>query len=401
MSEHEHTPTAVDDGPEPADAIASPAPIDAGPDAEDLRPAWSNPDARDDTPRTGIDTTGPLTPAASTHAPAPQPMPTPQPVPAEHTQQPSPPAAHENEPTAQADEAATEQVAPEEDPGPPTLPKLDRLPRPQEPRLIALINQKGGVGKTTTTVNLGAALAASGLRVLMIDLDPQAHLTLSLGIDPETVELSIYDLLTDRDVTASEVVRMVESSPNLGVLPAETNLAGVESELAEMVATGLAQTILRNKTADLIKHFDYVLLDCPPSLGLLTINGLTAAKEIIVPMQAHFLALQGMGKLFETINMIRQGINPSLTVAGVVLCMHEANTILASDVVADVEGFFEEARGTSLPWANAEVYDPPIRRNIKLAEAPSFGQSVLTYASESNGAKDYAKLARSVAKAAV
>ena len=158
---------------------------------------------------------------------------------------------------------------------------------------------------------------------------------------------------------------------------------------------------MRNKTADLVKQFDYVLLDCPPALGLLTINGLTAAKEIIVPMQAHFLALQGMGKLFETINMIRQGINPSLTVAGVVLCMHEANTLLASDVVADGEGFFEAARGTALPWANAEVYQPPVRRNIKLAEAPSFGQSVLTYAPDSNGAKDYAKLARSVAKAAV
>ena len=279
------------------------------------------------------------------------------------------------------------------------LPKLDRLPRPQEPRRIALINQKGGVGKTTTTVNLGAALAASGLRVLMVDLDPQAHLTLSLGIDPDELDLSIYELLTDTHVAASEVVRMVEGCPTLGVLPAVTNLAGIESEMAEMVSTGLAQTVLRNKTAELIKQFDYVLLDCPPSLGLLTINGLTAAQEIVVPMQAHFLALQGMGKLFETINMIRQGINPSLTVAGVVLCMHEANTILASDVVTDVEGFFAEARGTALPWADAVVYQPPIRRNIKLAEAPSFGQSVLTYAPDSNGAKDYARLARAVAAA--
>ena len=279
----------------------------------------------------------------------------------------------------------------------PALPKLDTLPRPAQPRLIALINQKGGVGKTTTTVNLGAALAASGQRVLMIDLDPQAHLTLSLGIDHEQIELSMYDLLTNPDIAASQIVRMVENNPRLGVLPAETSLAGVESEMAELVATGLAQTVLRNKTADLVKQFDYVLLDCPPSLGLLTINGLTAAQEIIVPMQAHFLALQGMGKLFETINMIRQGINPALTVSGVVLCMHEANTILASDVVADVEGFFEQARGTDVPWSDAQVYHPPIRRNIKLAEAPSFGQSVLTYAPDSNGSKDYAKLARSVA----
>lgn len=266
---------------------------------------------------------------------------------------------------------------------------------------IMIFNQKGGVGKTTTTVNLGAALAASGLRVLMIDLDPQAHLTLSLGIDPEELDLTIYDLLTDNEVSAAEVVRVVDGCDRLGVLPADTNLAGIESELAELVKTGLAQTLLRNKCAELIKQFDYVLIDCPPSLGLLTINGLTCADEIVVPMQAHFLALQGMGKLFETINMIRQGINPSLTVSGVVLCMHEANTILASDVVADVEGFFDQAKGTALPWANAVVYQPPIRRNIKLAEAPSFGQSVLTYANDSNGAKDYAKLAKSVATAVV
>ncbi|MEO0474900.1 MAG: ParA family protein [Planctomycetota bacterium] len=301
-------------------------------------------------------------------------------------------------------EAVTEPIAAEPElaePETPTLPTLDPLPAPPEARRIALINQKGGVGKTTTTVNLGAALAASGLRVLMIDLDPQAHLTLSLGIDPESLDLSIYDLLTENDVSAAEVVQIVDGCERLGVLPADTNLAGIESELGEQIKTGLAQTLLRNKCAELINQFDYVLIDCPPSLGLLTINGLTCAAEIVVPMQAHFLALQGMGKLFETINMIRQGINPSLIVSGVVLCMHEANTILASDVVADVEGFFEEARGTALPWANAVVYQPPIRRNIKLAEAPSFGQSVLTYANDSNGAKDYAKLAKSVATAAV
>ena len=306
--------------------------------------------------------------------------------------------------TAGATDASTEPADAEPepaDPETPTLPTLDPLPAPPETRRIALINQKGGVGKTTTTVNLGAALAASGLRVLMIDLDPQAHLTLSLGIDPEELDLSIYDLLTDDGVSTAQVVQIVDGCERLGVLPADTNLAGIESELGEQIKTGLAQTLLRNKCAELINQFDYVLIDCPPSLGLLTINGLTCAAEIVVPMQAHFLALQGMGKLFETINMIRQGINPSLIVSGVVLCMHEANTILASDVVADVEGFFEEAKGTALPWANAVVYQPPIRRNIKLAEAPSFGQSVLTYANDSNGAKDYAKLAKSVATTAI
>lgn len=303
--------------------------------------------------------------------------------------------------TAQEPEAQVIEELEHNEPDTPKLPTLEPLPAPSSPRRIALINQKGGVGKTTTTVNLGAALAASGLRVLMIDLDPQAHLTLSLGIDPEELELSIYDLFTDPAVSAAQIVRTVDGCDRLGVLPADTNLAGIESELGEQIKTGLAQTLLRNKCSELIKQFDYVLIDCPPSLGLLTINGLTCAAEIIVPMQAHFLALQGMGKLFETINMIRMGINPTLTVSGVVLCMHEANTILANDVVADVESFFEQAKGTALPWADAVVYQPPIRRNIKLAEAPSFGQSVLTYANDSNGAKDYAKLAKSVATAAV
>lgn len=325
---------------------------------------------------------------------------------AEHAQPAGATSAAESASSEPADATTETPAEPIEElelaePDTPTLPALEALPAPPSPRRIALINQKGGVGKTTTTVNLGAALAASGLRVLMIDLDPQAHLTLSLGIDPEELDLTIYDLLTDNEVSAAEVVRVVDGCDRLGVLPADTNLAGIESELAELVKTGLAQTLLRNKCAELIKQFDYVLIDCPPSLGLLTINGLTCADEIVVPMQAHFLALQGMGKLFETINMIRQGINPSLTVSGVVLCMHEANTILASDVVADVEGFFDQAKGTALPWANAVVYQPPIRRNIKLAEAPSFGQSVLTYANDSNGAKDYAKLAKSVATAAV
>ncbi len=276
--------------------------------------------------------------------------------------------------------------------------KITPLPKPDAPRTLALMNQKGGVGKTTTAVNVGAALANLGLRVLCIDLDPQAHLTLSLGIDPDDIEKSNYDLFIDPDTTAMETVRYTaRDDKRLAVLPAETNLAGVESELSDMIATGLAQTILRNKCKDLVKEFDYVLIDCPPSLGLLTINALTMASEIVVPMQAHFLALQGMTKLFETIGMVRQGINPHLTVAGVVLCMHEGNTLLANEVISELEGFFDAARGTDQPWANGRVFSPPVRRNIKLAEAPSFGQSVHAYAPDSNGAKDYLSLARSIA----
>ncbi|MEM9751801.1 MAG: AAA family ATPase [Planctomycetota bacterium] len=281
-------------------------------------------------------------------------------------------------------------------------PAAEPLPKPDRPRVIAMMNQKGGVGKTTTTVSVGAALAEGGHSVLLIDLDPQAHLTLSLGFDPAEMtaagDKTVYHLLADENVAAMEVVRQAAGYDNLAVLPAETNLAGVESELADLVRTGLAQSILRNKCRDLFSQFDTILIDCPPSLGLLTINALTAATEIIVPMQAHFLPLQGMGQLFETVRMVRMGINPQLQVSGVVLCMHEANTILAADVIRDVEGFFEAARGSDAPWAQAVLYQPPIRRNIKLAEAPRCGTPVHRYAPDSNGAADYRQLAASIAQ---
>jgi len=261
------------------------------------------------------------------------------------------------------------------------------------PRVIAMLNQKGGVGKTTSAVNLGAALANLGHRVLLIDLDPQAHLTLHLGLDPDQLEHSVYDLLTDQDdaVAAGQVVE--EVALNLGVLPAEVNLAGVEGELAPLVATGAAQTILRNKTRHLVSQFDYVMLDCPPSLGLLTVNALAMAREVVVPMQAHFLALQGLSKLLETIRLVRQSVNEHLTVSGVVLCMHEAQTVLASEVIADLETFFDAARTMDVPWRDAVIYRPAVRRNIKLAECPSFGQSIFEYAGHCPGARDYARLA--------
>jgi len=314
---------------------------------------------------------------------------------------PETPTPHPPKTEAKVDpevEAEIESPALKPDIKPPKPATITPLTKPAQPRTLALMNQKGGVGKTTTAVNVGAALANLGLRVLCIDLDPQAHLTLSLGIDPDDIEKSNYDLFTDADTTAMETVRYTaRDDKRLAVLPAETNLAGVESELSDMIATGLAQTILRNKCSDLVKEFDYVLIDCPPSLGLLTINALTMADEIVVPMQAHFLALQGMTKLFETIGMVRQGINPHLTVAGVVLCMHEGNTLLANEVINELEEFFRGARGTDQPWADGRVFTPPVRRNIKLAEAPSFGQSVHAYAPDSNGAKDYLSLARSIA----
>ena len=258
------------------------------------------------------------------------------------------------------------------------------------------MNQKGGVGKTTTTVNVGAALARAGQRVLMIDLDPQAHLTLHLGVEPDALELSVYDLMTRDDVAAGEVVQQVDEG--MGLLPAEVNLAGIEGELAERAADGRAQRVLAEKTRELVRHFDYVLLDCPPSLGLLTVNGLALAREVIVPMQAHFLALQGLSKLLETVRLVRDGINPALTVAGVILCMHEGQTVLAGEVKRDLTEFFDAHRDQDVPWRDAVVYEPAVRRNIKLAESPSFGQSIFAYAAESNGARDYLALASSIAQ---
>lgn len=282
-----------------------------------------------------------------------------------------------------------------------------------ESRVFALMNQKGGVGKTTSAVNLGAALALAGHRTLLIDLDPQSHLTLHVGIDPNQTERSVYDLLTEDDVTVFEVIQEVTGNPNLFLLPANLNLAGVETELAPKMVTGAAQRALKQKCDALwnesppvkkgksrnhssARPFEYLIIDCPPSLGLLTINALTLAREVIVPMQPHFLALQGLSKLLETIQLVRQSFNPRLSVAGVMLCMHENQTLLAQEVIADLTRFLEAARGQDVPWRDAMVYQPPIRRNIKLAECPSFGKTIFAYEPMCHGAGDYRKLAEAV-----
>jgi chromosome partitioning protein len=273
----------------------------------------------------------------------------------------------------------------------------DTADRPRTlPRIIALINQKGGVGKTTTTVNLGAALARLNHRVLYIDLDPQAHLTLHVGVDADQLERSVYDLLVDRDITAEQVV--VDCGSHMQLLPAEVNLAGAETELAALAEQGRAQRLLADKVLPLIqqRQYHYVLIDCPPSLGLLTINALALAREVLVPMQAHFLALQGLSKLLETVALVRRSLNPDLTVTGVAPCMHEGNTILANEVIADLKTFFDAARSMDVPWSRARVLDPAIRRNIKLAECPSFGQTIFEYAPDCHGAKDYDALAQSL-----
>ena len=278
----------------------------------------------------------------------------------------------------------------------PSQPTQDANPVPPSAppsRVIALMNQKGGVGKTTTTVNLAASIARAGRSALVIDLDPQAHATLHLGAEPGQTEThgTVYDLLLDPEADPGETVRPIDE--NLALIASETDLAAAESELAtaERRHARLHDALLR-----LRDHYEVILIDCPPSLGLLTTNALVAAQEVLIPMQAHFLALQGVGKLLETVQLIKAQLNEHLRVAGVVLCMHDAQATHTREVVADLEAFFDEHRDSDKPWASARVYRPPIRRNIKLAECPSFGQTVFQYAPWAPGSLDYQKLGQTI-----
>jgi len=259
-------------------------------------------------------------------------------------------------------------------------------------RTIAIMNQKGGVGKTTTSVNLSAALARHGRNVLLIDIDPQAHASLHMGLDPEQAEPSIYNVLTDGTPLPQAVLAVDE---RLSVVPSHIDLAAAELELAGVVGREL---ILRDRLRECETQPDYVVLDCPPSLGVLTLNALCAAEEIILPLQPHFLALHGLSKLLETIDLVAARLNGQLRLTGIVLCMYEGGTRLAQEVETEVDQFIDGARGQNKPWDAAQVFDTRVRKNIRLAEAPSFGQSVFAYAPDSNGAADYLSLAEELLK---
>jgi chromosome partitioning protein len=246
-------------------------------------------------------------------------------------------------------------------------------------RIYTIVNQKGGVGKTTTAINLGAYLGYYGQRVLLVDIDPQANATSSLGIDKNTVRSGTYEVL----IRAASVGPQILHNPRLklSLLPSTSALAGAEVELVEVAKREFR---LREALHNVRDRYDYILIDCPPSLGLLTVNGLAAAQNgVLIPVQCEYLALEGLGQLTQTITRVRSGLYPELEVRGVVLTMYDGRTRLATDVVGEVRKYFPE-----------QVFEAVIPRSIRLAEAPSYGIPISIYAPESTAAKAYAALAR-------
>lgn len=250
-------------------------------------------------------------------------------------------------------------------------------------RVHTLVNQKGGVGKTTTAINLGAYLAKFGQRVLIVDADPQANATSSLGIDKHTVKGGTYEVL----LGGSPATALVLQNPRLklALLPSSPSLAGAEVELVNELGR---ESKLKQALAPLVERYDYILIDCPPSLGLLTINGLMAAKDgVLIPVQCEYLALEGLGELTRTIQRVRTALFPFLKVRGVILTMFDGRTHLSGDVVAEVQKYFPD-----------QVFETIVPRSVRLAEAPSYGLPVSAYAPASNAAKSYEALARELLK---
>ncbi len=247
-------------------------------------------------------------------------------------------------------------------------------------KVIAIANQKGGVGKTTTAVNLSACLGKKGKKTLLIDIDPQGNTTSGLGVDPRTVEMSIYDCIIN-DVPMSEVL-IDTGFENLWICPANINLAGAELEL---VAKDNREYVLKNSISEIKEQFDFIFIDCPPSLGLITLNSFSAADSILVPIQCEYYALEGLSQLTNTIKMVKKRLNPELALEGVLPTMFDGRTNLSIQVVDEVKKFFRD-----------KVYKTIIPRNVRLSEAPSFGKPIIEYDKHSKGAECYADLADEV-----
>jgi chromosome partitioning protein len=252
-------------------------------------------------------------------------------------------------------------------------------------RIIALVNQKGGVGKSTTAVNLGAALGVQGHRVLVVDSDPQGNTTTGFGIDKSLLRGDVYTVLM-QEATTEDVIVKTEIE-KLDLVPATINLAGAEIELV----SGLSrETRLRAALRPIASRYDFVLIDCPPSLGLLTINALTAAEEIVIPVQAEYYALEGLSQLTSVVRRVREALNPTLHVSGVLVTMFDGRTRLAMEVLDELEKYFPQ-----------QMFKTQIPRNIRLSEAPSFGKPVILFDVKSRGAQAYLSLARELVDAGV
>lgn len=245
-------------------------------------------------------------------------------------------------------------------------------------RIIALVNQKGGVGKTTSTVSIGAGLSALGKKVLLVDLDPQANLTSSLGIQPEDLENTIYELLKGDASLQDTIVR----KNGYAVIPSSLGLSGAEMELS---GTAGRELLLKESLTPDVHEFDYILLDCPPSLGLLTLNALTTAQEVFIPLQTEYLAMKGMSQLLQTITLIKKRLNGDLEITGIIGTLFDKRKRLNNEVLDGVRKHF-----------GAKVFNSLIRDNVSLAEAPSFGQDIFTYKNDSNGAEDYLALCKEI-----
>ena len=265
----------------------------------------------------------------------------------------------------------------------------EAMPQPITTRIFTVANQKGGVGKTTSAVNLAAALAMGGLRTLIIDLDPQGNASTAFGIPRDEVA-GVYEVIT-KDLPLRDVSLKVPGYPHLEVVPATQSLANAEIDLVPMVAreTRLKRAIgnYLNDAASRGERFDYVFIDCPPSLGLLTINALVAADELLIPIQCEYYSLEGLTLLLHTVSLIKEHLNQNITLSTIVLTMFDGRTRLANDVADEVRKHYPR-----------ELIDIPIPRAVRISEAPSYGQTVMTYDPSSNGAEAYARVAREIAR---